>query len=95
MLYWAVDRNLWFSEAAKLRAEFDQNISIAESAQIDRLLNRGEAKLREYAHPDPYIVPYYPGGSLYARNPPVQPEYTQTMDFTREDECKNYNFSHH
>lgn len=27
----------------------------AEKTQIDRLLNRGEQKLREYAHPDPYI----------------------------------------
>ena len=27
----------------------------ADKTQIDRLLNRGEQKLREYAHPDPYI----------------------------------------
>lgn len=27
----------------------------ADTAQVERVLARGEAKLREYAHPDPYI----------------------------------------
>ena len=27
----------------------------------ERLVEKGEAKLTEYQHPDPYIVPYYPG----------------------------------
>ena len=27
----------------------------ADTTQVERLLARGEAKLREYAHPDPYI----------------------------------------
>ena len=27
----------------------------ADSLQVDRLLKRGEERLREYAHPDPYI----------------------------------------
>lgn len=89
ILYWAVRRDLWFSEGERLRAEFEKNKTIENTAQIESTLNKGEAKLREYAHPDPYIVPYYPGGSLYARNPPVQKEYTQTLDFTREEECRN------
>ena len=29
-------------------------------------------------HPDPYIVPYRPGGSMYARNPPF-PEVRRRM----------------
>ena len=30
----------------------------------------GKAELFEYTHPDPYCVPYMPGGSLFMRNPP-------------------------
>ncbi|KAL3161409.1 hypothetical protein ABBQ32_010299 [Trebouxia sp. C0010 RCD-2024] len=73
------------TQGERLRVEFEKNKGIADINQVERILARGEAKLREYAHPDPYIVPYYPGGSLYARNPPVQPEYTHTLDFTREE----------
>lgn len=32
-----------------------QVLTQADKTQIDRLLNRGEQRLREYAHPDPYI----------------------------------------
>lgn len=28
-------------------------------------------------------VPYYPGGSLYARNPPVQPEVSSSVALLR------------
>ena len=30
----------------------------------------GKAELYENSHPDPYCVPYMPGGSLFMRNPP-------------------------
>jgi hypothetical protein len=30
----------------------------------------GKAELFEYSHPDPYCVPFMPGGSLFMRNPP-------------------------
>ena len=33
----------------------------ADIGLAGRLVEKGEAKLREYQHPDPYIVPYYPG----------------------------------
>ena len=36
--------------------------SQADAGLAGRLIEKGEAKLREYQHPDPYIVPYYPGG---------------------------------
>jgi NADH dehydrogenase (ubiquinone) 1 beta subcomplex subunit 9 len=35
--------------------------------------------------PDVLAVPYHPGGSLYARNPPMVPGYKQQLDFGRED----------
>ena len=34
----------------------------ADMGLAERLVEKGEAKLTEYQHPDPYIVPYYPGG---------------------------------
>lgn len=51
--------------------------------QIERVLQNGEAKFESMKHPDPYIVPYRPGGSLYARNPPFQ-DVTLQRDFGRE-----------
>ena len=30
----------------------------------------GKAELHEFTHPDPYCVPFMPGGSLFMRNPP-------------------------
>jgi hypothetical protein len=34
------------------------------------VLAAGYARLRDNAHPDPYIIPYMPGGSLFMRNSP-------------------------
>lgn len=48
------------------------------------LLKRGEAELAAKSHPDLYTVPYRPGGTLYARNPPVSSELHQQLDFGRE-----------
>mmetsp|Transcript_23572 Transcript_23572/g.43323 ORF Transcript_23572/g.43323 Transcript_23572/m.43323 type:complete len:84 (+) Transcript_23572:557-808(+) len=33
-------------------------------------MREGKAELFEFTHPDPYCVPYMPGGSLFMRNPP-------------------------
>lgn len=51
---------------------------------MEGLLNRGEATLREYAHPDPYTVPYAYGGSKYARNPPVPGEIHVVGNYGRD-----------
>ena len=73
-----------------------------DTLQVERLLQKGEQRLKEKLHPDPIIgvpsswtfqhmsclrhpllqlalaltslspaVPYYPGGSLFQRNPPM------------------------
>ena len=34
------------------------------------LTQEGKAELYEFTHPDPYCVPFMPGGSLFMRNPP-------------------------
>ena len=49
-----------------------------------RLVAAGEAALASRSHPDPYRVPYRPGGTLYARNPPLSPDLHQQYDFGRE-----------
>lgn len=51
---------------------------------IDELIEQGEKKLHAGRHPDPYVVPYYVGGTKYARNPPVPPEMRLVFDYGRE-----------
>ncbi|CAK0782715.1 hypothetical protein CVIRNUC_005910 [Coccomyxa viridis] len=85
LLSWAIRRDIFFEEADQLRGEFEKHKDVSDVGQIGRLIQKGEAKLKEYQHPDPYIVPYYPGGSLYARNPPFSKELHQQLDFGRED----------
>lgn len=58
--------------------------SQADQFEAARLLARGEARLASKSHPDVYKVPYRPGGTLYARNPPVDPRLHQEFDFGRE-----------
>lgn len=58
--------------------------SQADQFEAERLLARGEALLASKAHPDPYRVPYRPGGTLYARNPPLDGRLHQEFDFGRE-----------
>lgn len=56
----------------------------ADQFEAERLLARGEALLSSKSHPDVYKVPYRPGGTLYARNPPVDARLHQEFDFGRE-----------
>ncbi|KAJ7558725.1 hypothetical protein O6H91_04G053100 [Diphasiastrum complanatum] len=74
VLSWAMDRDLFYNEATKLREEFEEHKNVNDLPTIDRLLLKGETRLAKLAHPDPYIVPWAPGGSKYARNPAVPPE---------------------
>lgn len=67
---WAIDREIFIEEATLLRARFDANRG-ASAAAAARLLGEGEDELFMNTHPDPYTVPYMPGGTLYMRNPPL------------------------
>ena len=40
-----------------------------DSAKTARLLREAREALKAQTHPDPYIVSYMPGGSLFMRNP--------------------------
>jgi len=70
-------------QARELRAEFEASRHL-DGVQGARVLERGEAQLEAQRHPDPYTVPYRPGGSLYARNPPVPEAVNVHLDFGRE-----------
>uniref|UniRef100_A0A7S2EN98 NADH dehydrogenase [ubiquinone] 1 beta subcomplex subunit 9 n=1 Tax=Trieres chinensis TaxID=1514140 RepID=A0A7S2EN98_TRICV len=67
---WAIDREVFIEEATKLRARFDSNRGCS-SAAAARLLGEGKEELYQFTHPDPYCVPWMPGGSLFMRNPPL------------------------
>jgi NADH dehydrogenase (ubiquinone) 1 beta subcomplex subunit 9 len=69
LLSWAIDRDIFNEEATKLRARFDANRGVSHSA-ASRILEEGEDEAFYYTHPDPYVVPYMPGGTLFMRNPP-------------------------
>jgi NADH dehydrogenase (ubiquinone) 1 beta subcomplex subunit 9 len=44
---------------------------IKDSARIPRLIREAEERLAAQTHPDPYIKPFMPGGSLFMRNPAI------------------------
>ena len=43
---------------------------ILESAVVKRLIREAYERLEKATHPEPYIAPSMPGGSLFMRNPP-------------------------
>lgn len=51
----------------------------------DRLLDKGEALLKEWRHPDPLVPPYWVGGTAFSRNPPMSEAVKVSLDFGRED----------
>lgn len=81
---WAVIRDLFYIEADKRRAEFEANKNEVDIDTIDRLILKGEERLAKQQHPDPYIIPWAPGGSKWTRNPPVPEEVEIVFDFGRE-----------
>ena len=67
---WAINRNVFNEEGLKMRAEFKANMGLPE-AQGKKMLSRGKEQLKDWTHPDRYLYPYLPGGSLFMRNPPL------------------------
>ncbi|KAJ8642234.1 hypothetical protein MRB53_018928 [Persea americana] len=68
-LNWAVHRHLFYQEASDLRERFEANKHVEDANTIDILIEEGEATYNKWRHPDPYIVPWAPGGSKFSRNP--------------------------
>mmetsp|Transcript_19520 Transcript_19520/g.58993 ORF Transcript_19520/g.58993 Transcript_19520/m.58993 type:complete len:107 (-) Transcript_19520:1547-1867(-) len=84
VISWCVRRDIFWEEAERIRGLFEKNAHVKESQVIDGLLRKGEAELYKHIHPDPIIVPYFYGGTMYQRNPPFPKEMHQVMDFGRE-----------
>mmetsp|Transcript_5357 Transcript_5357/g.8932 ORF Transcript_5357/g.8932 Transcript_5357/m.8932 type:complete len:155 (-) Transcript_5357:246-710(-) len=66
---WVIDRDCFLERATELRGRFDAERGCSNARGV-RLLREAKAELFEFTHPDPYCVPYMPGGSLFMRNPP-------------------------
>ncbi|KAK8508992.1 hypothetical protein V6N12_016836 [Hibiscus sabdariffa] len=68
-LNWAVHRHLFYQDASDLREKFEANKNVEDLDTIDKMIAAGEATYNKWRHPDPYIVPWAPGGSKFTRNP--------------------------
>ncbi|ROW00133.1 hypothetical protein VSDG_03420 [Cytospora chrysosperma] len=67
-LDWAVHRNLWRGQAIYIRSLFEANRNITNPRQQRALLKETEKLLETWKHPDPYLPPMAPGGTLSADN---------------------------
>ncbi|KAL9689901.1 hypothetical protein QQ045_010292 [Rhodiola kirilowii] len=52
-----------------------------DTIEIDRLIDQAEATYNNFRHPNPYIVPWAPGGSKFTRNP-APPQGVSVYDLT-------------
>ena len=71
---WAIDRNLWLDKAEEIRWRFDSVKGRPSDANVQSAIQLGQDELVRYAHPDPYVIPWMPGGSKFMRNPPPPPD---------------------
>ena len=70
---WTIDRDVFNDEADILRARFDANRGLPPAKAI-AVIEQGEDELFKFTHPDPYVRPYMPGGSLFMRYSPLPKE---------------------
>ncbi|CAI9103711.1 OLC1v1002249C2 [Oldenlandia corymbosa var. corymbosa] len=83
-LNWAVHRHLFYPDADALREKFEANRSVEDVETIDRLIADAETKYNTWRHPDPYVVPWAPGGSKFHRNPTPPAGIEIIYDYGRE-----------
>jgi NADH dehydrogenase (ubiquinone) 1 beta subcomplex subunit 9 len=88
-LNWTITRDKWYPIASELKSEFKRNMYETNPATIAALVEKAETRLRDTQHPDPYIIPYAPGGSKWQRNTPVP------YDLTQDDKMINYSQEMH
>eukprot|EP00258_Populus_trichocarpa_P039884 XP_024455903.1 NADH dehydrogenase [ubiquinone] 1 beta subcomplex subunit 9 [Populus trichocarpa] len=84
-LNWAVHRHLFYEDADLLRARFETSKHVEDPDTIDRMIADGEAQYNKWRHPDPYIVPWAPGGSKFTRNPTPPEGIEIVYNYGRED----------
>ncbi|KAB2042938.1 hypothetical protein ES319_D02G252600v1 [Gossypium barbadense] len=84
-LNWAVHRHLFYQDASDLREKFEANKPVEDLDTIDKMIDAGEATYNKWRHPDPYIVPWAPGGSKFTRNPVPPSGIEIVYDYGREE----------
>ncbi|RWR85915.1 NADH dehydrogenase ubiquinone 1 beta subcomplex subunit 9-like protein [Cinnamomum micranthum f. kanehirae] len=84
-LNWAVHRHLFYQDASDLRERFEANKHVEDIHAIDRLIEDAEATFNKWRHPDPYIVPWAPGGSKFSRNPKPPEGIEIVYNYGREE----------
>ncbi|KAM3695445.1 hypothetical protein ACB098_07G131600 [Castanea mollissima] len=88
-LNWAVHRHLFYQDASELRERFEVHKHVEDPDTIDRMIEDGEAQYNKWRHPDPYIVPWAPGGSKFTRNPTPPSGIEIVYNFGREDHLEH------
>lgn len=69
---WSEDRNIFNEQSTIVRAEFNKHVNLPiGSPTTTRLMREAREKIVAQTHPDPYIQPFMPGGSLFMRNPAI------------------------
>jgi NADH dehydrogenase (ubiquinone) 1 beta subcomplex subunit 9 len=71
---WSIDRELFLGKAEDIRKQFDAVKGTPASGNVKAAVAHCQEELLAYAHPDPYVVPWMPGGSKFMRNPPPPPD---------------------
>ncbi|KAJ4870866.1 NADH dehydrogenase [ubiquinone] 1 beta subcomplex subunit 9 [Raphanus sativus] len=84
-LNWAVHRHIFYRDASDLREKFNANQDVEDVDRIDKLIAHGEAEYDKWRHPDPYIVPWAPGGSKFCRNPTPPAGIEIVYNYGQED----------
>jgi NADH dehydrogenase (ubiquinone) 1 beta subcomplex subunit 10 len=67
----------WREEALRIRVRFDANKHVQDRRLAVALVQQGEEELQNKKHPDPYLDPKAPDGTLWERNPPLPKEILQ------------------
>ncbi|CAN6911170.1 unnamed protein product, partial [Brassica oleracea] len=92
-LNWAVHRHIFYRDASDLREKFNANQDVEDVDRIDKLIalkvTHGEAEYDKWRHPDPYIVPWAPGGSKFCRNPTPPAGIEIVYNYGQEDTTLN------
>ncbi|KAJ3057036.1 hypothetical protein HK097_001520 [Rhizophlyctis rosea] len=74
--------NDWYPHTAEFRRKqmvvrdlFEFNRNVTNEMEVFMLLKFTEHQLDAYAHHQPYVAPYSPGGTNWERNTPLSDEY--------------------
>eukprot|EP00111_Clytia_hemisphaerica_P021109 TCONS_00062182-protein len=84
LLSWTMNREAWREQAVLLREKFDENKSLTDKFQIEKVVKDAEAQFELWRHPAPYIHPKAPGGSKYERNVPPPPNALEMLPMEEE-----------